>query len=130
METTTDKKEEKTTIETMEKEIVFPVIYFDFNKTDIKSGEIAKLQDICNILQSNPDMKVSIKGWTDTVGGTAVNKRISLRRAEVVKAWLVGQGIDPSRMNIYGMGIESNEPDASKARRVVVAEKERKEVQP
>ena len=73
-------------------------------------------------------MKVSIKGWTDTVGGTAVNKRISLRRAEVVKAWLVGQGIDPSRMNIYGMGIESNEPDASKARRVVVAEKERKEV--
>lgn len=130
VETTTDKKEEKTTIETMEKEIVFPVIYFDFNKTDIKSGEIAKLQEICNILQSNPDMKVSIKGWTDTVGGTAVNKRISLRRAEVVKAWLVGQGIDPSRMNIYGMGIESNEPDASKARRVVVAEKERKEVQP
>lgn len=128
VETTTDKKEEKTIIETTEKEIVFPVIYFDFNKTNIKSGEIAKLQEICNLLQSNPDMTVIITGWTDSVGSTAVNKRISLRRAEAVKAWLVGQGIDASRMNIHGMGIERNESDASKARRVVVADTKRKEV--
>lgn len=127
-ETMTDKKEEKTTIETTEKEIVFPVIYFDFNKTHIKSGETAKLQEICNILQSNPDMTVSISGWTDSVGGTAVNKRISLRRAEAVKAWLVSQGIDASRMEVQGMGIERYEQDASKARRVVVADMKRKEV--
>lgn len=102
------------------KEIVFPVIYFDFDKSDIKSGELAKLQDIICILNENPDMKICISGWADSVGGTAVNKRISLRRAEAVSAWLVSQGIDASRIEVLGMGIDRSEQDASKARRVEV----------
>ena len=125
----TDIQEEKTTIETNNKEIVFPVIYFDFNKTDIKSGEIDKLRDIYLILNENSDMMIQIKGWADPVGGTAVNKRISLRRAEAVKAWLVSQGIDASRMEVLGMGIDRDEPNATDARRVVVTDIERKEAQ-
>ena len=125
----TDIQEGKTTIETNNKEIVFPVIYFDFNKTDIKRGEIDKLRDIYLILNKNSDMMIQIKGWTDPVGGTAVNKRISLRRAEAVKAWLVSQGIDASRMEVLGMGIDRDEPNATDARRVVVTDIERKEAQ-
>lgn len=130
VETTTDKKEEETTIETTEKEIAFPVIYFDFNRSDFKSGERAKLREILHILQTNPDMTVSITGWADPVGGTAVNKRISLRRAKAVKAWLVRQGIDASRMEVSGKGSDRDAPEASKARRVVVTDTNRKEVKP
>lgn len=127
--TETDTEEEKATIETKDKEIVFPVIYFDFNKTDIKSSEIAKLRDISQLLRKNPNLKITIAGWADPKGGTAVNNRISLRRAETVRSWLVGQGIDNSRMEVLGMGIDCDEPDASKARRVVVTDTDRKEAQ-
>lgn len=109
--------------------ITFPVIYFDFNKTDIRNSEVAKLQEIFNILRDNPDMKILIAGWADPKGGDAVNKRMSLRRAETVKTWLVNQGIDASRMEVQGMGIDYEEKDASKARRIVVTEINKKEEQ-
>lgn len=124
-----DKQEEKTAVETNNKEIVFPVIYFDFNKTDIKSGEMIKLRDIYLTLSENPDMMIQIKGWTDLVGSTAVNKRISLRRAEAVKVWLVSQGIDAMRIEVLGMGIDYDEPNAANARRVDVTDIEGKEAQ-
>ena len=128
VETATD--EDETLVETTDEELVFPVIYFDFNKSDIRAGEVAKLQEICHILQTNPDVKVSITGWCDPAGSITVNNRISLRRAKAVRAWLIDQGIDASRMEVQGMGIDHNEPDASKARRVVVADMKRKEVKP
>ncbi len=128
VETATD--EDETLVETTDEELVFPVIYFDFNKSDIRAGEMTKLQEICHILQTNPDVKVSITGWCDPAGSIAVNKRVSLRRAKAVRAWLVGKGIDASRMEVQGMGTDHNEPDASKARRVVVADVNEKEVKP
>lgn len=109
--------------------ITFPVIYFDFDRTDIRNSEIAKLQDICNILRDNPDMKIRIDGWTDPWGGTAVNRRVSLRRAESVKTWLVGQGIDATRLQTQGMGIDYGENTASKARRAAIIEIKTKEEQ-
>lgn len=128
VETATD--EDETLVGTTDEELVFPVIYFDFNKSDIRAGEMTKLQEICHILQTNPDVKVSITGWCDPAGNISVNKRISLRRAVAVRAWLVDQGIDASRMEVQGMGIDHNEPDASKARRVIVADVNEKEVKP
>ena len=109
--------------------VTFPVIYFDFDRTDIRNSEIAKLQDICNILRDNPDMKIRIDGWTDPWGGTAVNRRVSLRRAESVKTWLVGQGIDATRLQTQGMGIDYGENTASKARRAAIIEIKTKEEQ-
>ena len=41
-----------------EESIIFPVIYFDFNKSDIKTGEMAKLQDIFETLSAHPDVKI------------------------------------------------------------------------
>ncbi len=108
----------------------FPVIYFDFNKSNIRAEEMEKLRDICHILQTHPDMRVSITGWCDPAGSIAVNRRISRRRAEAVRDWLVSQGIEASRLEVLGMGIDRDETDAAKARRVVVVDNERKEAQP
>ena len=74
-------------------------------------------------------MKIRIDGWTDPWGGTAVNRRVSLRRAESVKTWLVGQGIDATRLQTQGMGIDYEENTASKARRAAIIEIKTKEEQ-
>ena len=95
----------------------FPVVYFAFNSIGIKQNELSKLNGILHTLKENPEMKVTVTGWCDTKGSVAVNKRISRQRAETVKAWLVKNGIEASRITAIGNGSDGTQ-DATKARRV------------
>lgn len=58
-----------------------------------------------------------------------MNDRISLRRAEAVKIWLIGYGIAAERIRTQGGGIDYNEPDRRKARHATT-EQQGKEEQP
>lgn len=97
--------------------VTFPVIYFTFNSIDIQQNEETKLNDILKTLKENPNMKVTVTGWSDTKGSVVVNKRISRQRAEAVKTWLVKNGIEASRITAIGNGSDDTQ-DADKARRV------------
>lgn len=97
--------------------VTFPVIYFTFNSIDIQQNEETKLNAILKTLKENPNMKVTVTGWSDTKGSVAVNKRISRQRAEAVKTWLVKNGIEASRITAIGNGSDDTQ-DADKARRV------------
>jgi outer membrane protein OmpA-like peptidoglycan-associated protein len=55
-------------------------------------------------LAANPAAKVEIAGYTDNVGNVRSNERLSLRRADAVRAWLVKKGIGMQRMTIAGKG--------------------------
>ncbi len=97
--------------------VTFPVIYFTFNSIDINQNEESKLNEILNILNENPNMKVTVTGWCDTKGGKAVNKRISSQRAEAVKTWLIKKGVEESRISTVGKGSDHTQK-AESARRV------------
>lgn len=105
----------------------FPTIYFAFNRTDIAAGETGKMERIRRALEEHPDVHILVTGWCDSKGGVAVNDRISCRRAEAVKAWLVRHGIKGERIHTQGKGIDRKETDAEKARRAEIEEKGKEE---
>lgn len=97
----------------------FPVIYFDFDKYTIAESEDSKVQEIADTLREHPAMNITLTGWCDKYGTDKVNARISLRRAEAVKARLVDFGIAADRIATVGCGSDLNAENAVSARRVV-----------
>jgi outer membrane protein OmpA-like peptidoglycan-associated protein len=69
------------------------------------------LQDVARSLVSNPTVRVEVAGHTDSTGSRRVNERLSLARAESVKAFLVENGVDADRMEVRGYA--STQPVAS-----------------
>ena len=95
------------------KKIVLRGVNFDFDKSNIRSDAVPILEQACSILKSEPSINVSCNGYTDSIGTDAYNLKLSQRRANAVREWLVKCGISPSRLTTKGFG-ESN-PVASNA---------------
>ena len=60
------------------------------------------LQDVARSLVANPEVKVEVGGHTDSTGPRALNERLSLARAESVKAFLIENGVAADRMEVRG----------------------------
>lgn len=94
-------------------------INFDFNSDVIKAESKPTLDQIAAVLQENKDWKMTVEGHTDNIGGDAFNKTLSDKRASAVKAYLVGKGVEPVRLNSSGMGmskpVAANDTEAGRA---------------
>ncbi len=80
---------------------------FDSGKAELKPEGRAKLDDVAMKLKQ-PGVAIdsmTITGHTDSVGNAAFNQRLSERRAEAVKNYLVAQGIDGSKIKTVGRGL-------------------------
>ena len=79
-------------------------------------------------LKENPDVEIDICGYADHTGGEAINKKVTEKRAEALKKWLVKVGIEEDRLHTYGLGkdrvIEKELRYSVKARRTEVKGKE------
>jgi OOP family OmpA-OmpF porin len=77
---------------------------FDFDKAVVKPEGKAALDELLVKLQGmNTEVMVTV-GHTDSVGSDAYNQKLSLRRAEAVKAYIVTKGVDASRVYTEGKG--------------------------
>ncbi len=80
-------------------------ILFDTDSDRLKPESAPAIKKIANTLEANPALKVLIEGHTDSVGDAAHNLDLSKRRAEAVRAVLVGQfKIDAARLSAAGLG--------------------------
>src|SRR3989304_8117429 len=87
--------------------IVLEGITFETNKSDITPESEKVLMGALKTLQTHSDIEVEISGHTDNVGSNISNQKLSQRRAEAVKAWLVAKGISAGRITAVGYGEES-----------------------
>jgi OOP family OmpA-OmpF porin len=78
--------------------------FFDFDKAILKKEGKAKLDDLVGKVKGiNLEVIIAV-GHTDSVGTDAYNQKLSVRRAEAVKAYLVSKGIEKNRVYTEGKG--------------------------
>jgi iron complex outermembrane receptor protein len=101
-------------------------IFFITGSSKLASTSYVALNDIAQIMKDDTSIELEIEGHTDNKGSDQANQKLSEARAEAVKANIVGQGINASRITTKGFGasqpIASNATEAgrSKNRRVVI----------
>ena len=78
--------------------------FFDFNKAVLKPEAKAKLDDLTGKLKGITLEVIIAVGHTDAIGGDPYNQKLSVKRAESVKAYLVTKGIEPNRIYTEGKG--------------------------
>jgi len=83
--------------------IVLRGVQFEFDKADIRPDAAVILDEAVNQL-GTVSSRVSVEGHTDAVGADAYNQSLSERRAGSVRDYLVGKGIDASRLSTAGYG--------------------------
>ncbi|MGO8977322.1 MAG: OmpA family protein [Steroidobacteraceae bacterium] len=82
-------------------------VLFTTGRSDLLTGATVHLDKLVAFLNRYPDREVMIEGYTDSVGSQDYNQGLSERRAESVRHYLTGQGIDSGRLTASGKG-ESN----------------------
>lgn len=81
-----------------------PIIYFDLDKSDIRSDAAAELAKVLQIMKEYPQMQVDIRSHTDSRASHGYNERLSDRRAKSTRLWLIRQGIEAYRLTARGYG--------------------------
>ncbi|HPF72331.1 MAG: OmpA family protein [Rhodanobacteraceae bacterium] len=93
-------------------------VLFETDKAVLKPGAMHNLDKLVAALSEHPDTTVAIEGHTDSTGSDSYNMDLSRRRAESVVSYLVGQGIDRSRLSAKGLGegypVASNDTSAGR----------------
>ena len=101
-------------------------VTFQFNSAELTPNSHAVLDDVAASLQKHPHLKVEIQGHTDSTGPADYNMKLSERRANSVRDYLVGHGVPDSQLTAKGYGltqpIDTNKTKEARAhnRRVVM----------
>jgi outer membrane protein OmpA-like peptidoglycan-associated protein len=100
--------------------IILHNIFFDFDKAVLLQQSYNELQQLLEILQNYPKMRIEVRGHTDGHGSADYNQRLSENRAKAVVDYLVSKGIDAKRLQYKGYGktlpIATNATEEGRAR--------------
>ncbi|MBI3171587.1 MAG: OmpA family protein [Hydrocarboniphaga effusa] len=90
-------------------------VTFEFDSSRLRPDSRKVLDDVSDILNRYPDMKVEIAGHTDNVGSDDYNQKLSQRRAQSVQNFLVEHGAPPEQIGTAGYGesepVETNDTE-------------------
>ena len=93
-------------------------IHFEYDRARIKSSSYELLDKLVKIANECPDAKIEVEGHTDSDGSENYNQRLSFKRANAVKKYLIEKGIQESRLTAIGYGelqpIATNETSEGK----------------
>jgi outer membrane protein OmpA-like peptidoglycan-associated protein len=82
-------------------------VLFDTGKYSLKSGAREKLAKVAGILLAYPGLNIAVGGYTDNVGGDAMNQKLSENRAGSVRDYLVNEGVSANAVTAQGYGNSS-----------------------
>lgn len=108
-------------------QFAFPV-HFAFDDASVRGTDTAALDRFATVVQRHyPGAKITVEGFADPAGSARYNLALSQRRAESVRRYVSGRGIDPTLVNAVGYGesrlvrrdASHNMPGAELNRRVV-----------
>lgn len=81
-----------------------PIIYFDFDKSNIRYDASLELEKVLTVLNTYPTMQLDIRSHTDSRGPRAYNEKLSDSRAKSTRSYLISKGIAPERLTAKGYG--------------------------
>jgi outer membrane protein OmpA-like peptidoglycan-associated protein len=79
-------------------------VLFDTGKYSLKPGAREKLAKVAGILLAYPGLNIEVGGYTDNVGGDALNQKLSENRADSVRSYLIEQGVVTDSVSAKGFG--------------------------
>ena len=83
---------------------VTALVHFDFDRSVLRSGETPKLDEISAKFQGRTFLRVDIVGYADRIGPDPYNMRLSEQRAESVRVYLVGKGVEAGSIHTQAKG--------------------------
>ena len=97
----------------LQKKIVLRNVLFDFDRSDIRPDSAPVLDEAVALLKEAGNITIIAEGHTDSIGTEAYNLKLSLRRANAVRQYLIDHGIAADRIRAEGLG--ESRPVASNA---------------
>jgi len=88
----------------VERTIILDDVLFDFDKSNIKPEAGAILDRLVAFMKENKDKRAALSGHTDSIGTEAYNQKLSQRRVNSVRDYVVKKGIQSSRVSGQGFG--------------------------
>ena len=83
------------------------LIFFNHNSNELSEKAMKKLDQVAEIISKNPKTEVILKGYTDSIGEPSYNVKVSESRANVVKLYLIENGMEPSKIRAIGYGAQN-----------------------